>query len=725
MKRFWILPVLIAAHLAAQTAPPPREAPRKKAAPQRPTAAKAVAEPSYKDLKYPAAKPISIPPVETVTLPNGMKLFLLEDHELPIVSGSARIRTGNLFDPAGKIGLAAMTGMVLRTGGTRKQTGEEIDQALENVAASVESSIGESSGTVSFTALKESAGAVLAIFHDAMTAPEFRQEKIDLAKTQLHSTIARRNDDPATIVQREFSNAVYGGQNPYGWEMEHDGIDAISRPDLQAFYQRYYFPANVRLALWGDFDSAAMKTKIEKLFADWTVKGEPVPEFPEVTAGSSPGTYLAAKGSTAQTFFAMGQLGGLLSDKDYAALEIMANILGGGAQSRLFQQVRTRMGKAYSINAVWSANYDHPGLLEISGSTQSLSTVETIQAVQKEVQRMRDSEVSEEELQVAKETALNSLVFAFDTRAKTLARMLTYDYYGYPMDFIQRYQKALANVTRADVLRVSQAHLDPNRFTVVAVGNPSTFDRHLEVLGRPVTPISLAIKPPAVAPITDSAGRQAAQILSRAQKAAGGVDKLAAVKDFLQTDEFVLSPAAGGLHVTVRNRWLAPDFFRQDSAVPGGRIAAYYDGTQGWISTSQGEGPLVDLQLDQVRGTLFRLYFRLLLSDRLPGRTLTTAGSDGVEVTLATGDSALITFDPSTGLLKTVSYEAKQVSGPRLQMLETYSDFRDVDGIVIPFKSLIMQGAQEFANVTVTEAKFNSGLQLTDLDQKPTPGVQK
>ncbi|MDR3699061.1 MAG: pitrilysin family protein [Candidatus Sulfopaludibacter sp.] len=723
MKKLWIVPVLVAAHLAAQAPPSAQEASKKKAGPARPAVARVTAAPSYKDLKYPAAKPIPIPPVETVTLPNGIKLFLLEDHELPIVSGSARIGTGNLFDPAGKIGLATMTGMVLRTGGTRKQTGEAIDQALEDVAASVESSIGESSGTVSFTALKESAGPVLAIFHDVITAPEFRQERIDLAKTQLHSAIARRNDDPATIVQREFSDILYGTQNPYGWQMEHDTVDAIARPDLQAFYNRYFFPANVRLALWGDFDAAAMKTRIEKLFADWTVKGEPVPEFPEVNARTSPGTFLAATGGATQTFFAMGQLGGMFNDKDYAALEIMANILGGGAQSRLFQQVRTRMGKAYSINAVWGANYDHPGLLEISGSTGSLSTMETIRAVQKEAQRMRESEVTEEELRVAKETALNSLVFAFDTREKTLSRMLTYDYYGYPMDFIQRYQKALANVTRADVLRVSQAHLDPNMFSLVAVGNPNAFDQPLEVLGRPVTPISLAIKPPTVAPV--AVNTLAVEILARAQKAAGGADKLAAAKDFVQTNEFVLAPAAGRLQVKVRTRWIAPDFFRQDSEVPGGGISAYYDGTQGWISTPQGEGPLVDLQLDQVRGTLFRLYFRLLLGDRIPGRTLTTAGSGGIEVGSPAGDSALITFDSSTGLPKTVSYEVKQESGARLQVLETYSDFRDVDGIMIPFKTLVMQGSQEFANVTVTEAKFNSDLQLTDLDQKPAPGVRK
>ncbi len=364
-------------------------------------------------------------------------------------------------------------------------------------------------------------------------------------------------------------------------------------------------------------------------------------------------------------------------------------------------------------------------MLEIGGSTQNFSTVETIRAVQKEVQRMRESEVSEDELKAAKETVLNSLVFAFDTRAKTLARMMTYDYYGYPMDFLQQYQKALAEVTRADVLRVSQAHLDPSHFNMVVVGNPDTFGQHLEILGQPVTPISLAIKPPAVAPAISTATRQALQILARAQKASGGADKLAAVKDFQETAEFVLTPAAGGLHVKLRNRWMAPGFFRQDSEVPSGKIAAYYDGTQGWISTPQGEGPLVDLQLDQVRGTLFRLYFRLLLSDRIPGRTLTTTGGGGIEVTSAAGDSALITFDESTGLPKTVSYETIQASGPRLQVLETFSDFRNVEGIVLPFKSVIMQGSQEFANVTVTDARFDSGLQLTDLDQKPLPGVQK
>ena len=272
--------------------------------------------------------------------------------------------------------------------------------------------------------------------------------------------------------------------------------------------------------------------------------------------------------------------------------------------------------------------------------------------MQQEVQRMRESEVSEEELKAAKETVLNSLVFVvpFDTRAKTLARMMAYDYYGYPMDFFQQYQKALANVTRADVLRVSQAHLDPSRFSLVVVGNPDTFGQHLEILGRPVTPISLAIKPPAAAPALSSSAREALQILARAQKASGGADKLAAVKGF-PGDRRVRPDARRRRNAREAAQPLAgPRSLARTAKCRVGKPPRINHGTQGWISTPQGEGPLVGLQLDQVRGTLFRLYFRLLLSDRIPGRTLTVTGNGGVEVSSAAGDSALITFDSFYGV---------------------------------------------------------------------------
>ena len=452
--------------------------------------------PSVKDLKFPPLGAVRIPDVETVTLPNGMRLFLLEDHELPVINGSARIRTRNLFDPPDKIGLATVTGTVMRTGGTKAKSGDQLDQELENIAASVESQIGETNGGVSFSALKENTDEVLGVFHDVLTEPQFRQERIDLAKSQLRSGIARRNDDAHGIVQREFANLLYGKDTPYGWQMEYATLDRIERKDLLDFYQRYFFPANVMVAVWGDFNTAEMKAKLEKLFAGWNVQQPPVPPFPKVRDRAAPGMNLAVKSDVTQTFFSIGQLGGELRDKDYPALEVLSDILGGGFRSRLFQRVRTRMGAAYEIDANWGANYDHSGLFEISGSTKSSSTVETIQAIREEVEKIRTAEVSDDELKTAKETALNSLVFAFDTRAKTLGRLLTYEYFSYPKDFIQQYQKALAAVTKADVLRVAKERLHPESFTSVAVGNPQEFGKPLDALGGAVKTIDLTIPKP-------------------------------------------------------------------------------------------------------------------------------------------------------------------------------------------------------------------------------------
>ena len=241
------------------------------------------------------------------------------------------------------------------------------------------------------------------------------------------------------------------------------------------------------LAVHGDFSAPEMKAKLEKLFADWTYRQPPVPPFPEVTAKAAPGIYLAAKDDVTQTFFSIGHLGGVLKDKDYPALEVMGDILGGGFPSRLFQRIRTKLGYVYSISAGWGANYDHPGIFTISGSARSNATADTFQAIKEEVERMRSVEVSDQELKTAKETVENGFVFNFDTRSKTLSRMMTYEYFGYPKDFIFQYQKAIAAVTKADILRVAKQYVHPQDLVTVAVGNPKEFGKPLETLGN-VTP---------------------------------------------------------------------------------------------------------------------------------------------------------------------------------------------------------------------------------------------
>ena len=397
----------------------------------------------------------------------------------------------------------------------------------------------------------------------------------------------------------------------------------------------------------------------------------------------------------------------------------MAKILGGGFQSRLMERIRTRMGDAYDIGADWGASFDHPGLFEISGGSKSVSSVETIKAALEEVQRIRTAEVSEDELNTAKQTALNGLVFAFDTKSKTLGRMLNYEYFGYPRDFIQQYQKALSAVTRADVLRVAKEHLDPADFTIVAVGNPQAFGQPLAALGGAVRDIDLTIPEPTTASADSASLAKGKQLLERAQQAVGGADKLEAIHDFLEASEVQVDQAAGGMRLTTTDIWLAPNSLRQEQALPGRKIVSFLSGRSGWIATPEGAGPLGGAQLTQVQGDLFRLYFRLLLSDRIEGRTVNALDDRTIEISDATGQTARLAVDPESGMPQRVGYDMASASGPTVEGQDSWSDFRETAGVKIPYRIAITRNGRKFADVTVTDCKVNSGLKLEEMQKRP------
>jgi zinc protease len=675
---------------------------------------------NYKELKYPPLGQVKVPVPTEVTLSNGIRVFLLEDHELPVVKGSATVRTGNLFDPSGKIGVADATAEVLRSGGTSAKSGDQLDVELENIAASVESSMGETSASVGFNALKETADMALGIFKDVLTDPGFRQDKIDLVLTQMRGGISRRNDEAGSIPDRELARILYGRDTPYGWQVEYADLARIHRDDLLAFYHRYYFPKNIMLSVYGDFNTAEMKDKLEKLFGGWKAEQPAVPAFPPVTAKPAPGLYLAEKDDVTQTFFAMGELGGTLRDPDYAPLEVAANILGQGFQSRLMTQIRTKLGYAYNIGAAWSATYDHPGTFRIVGSTKSMTATETIEAIQVELQKIRDQPVTDTELKEAKDGVLNAFVFSFDSPLKTLNRVVRYAYFSYPKDFIFQYQKAVEAVTAADVLRVAKAHFLPENLAIVAVGNPKDFGKPLTSLGK-VTPIDLTIPEPPAPPTAtgDSASQgRGKALLERAQQAMGGADKLAALKDTTRSLEMTMD-AMGGMKIKETTQ-IAGDHFRQDQELPApyGKMIAYTDGKTGWMVTPQGSGPMPAEVLKQARGDHFRELAPLMLSTRDASRTVNAVADNAVEIS-GGGLSVKVEFDPATGLPARQTYQESGPGGAPSEVVETLSDWRDASGVKMPFKIVLEQGGKKAGEAVVSGYQFNTGLKAEDLAKKP------
>jgi len=641
----------------------------------------------------------------------------MEDHLEPFIGGQAIIRTGTLFDPPDKVGLASLSATLLRSGGAAGKTADQINQQLENLAASVESTIGPTRATVSFTALKENADQALGVFRDLLTAAEFRHDRIDFEKTHFTNAIAQRNEDPVRAGQREFSAIWFGKDTPYGWLEQYDTIGRISRTDLQNFYRRYYFPKNTMLAVWGDFDVASMKARLTALFEGWTSDQSPVPEFPKVKAGGTPGIYLLEKRDAKPTYLVAGHLGGILKEKNSPALEVAAYALGGGTRSRLVQRIHGRMANSGMLSAHWGTHFDRPGLFEISGTSDSISTVEAIKATGEEIEKMRAAEISEVELETAREAALHAFVFGLDRKSKILERVLLGEYYGYPANFLQQYQKALASVTRADVLRVARERFDPANLAIVVIGNPIMFGQPLDTLNPSVTKLDLTIPEPKTQAVTgdETSRAHGKQILIRAQQAAGGVEKLAAVQDFTEVSEFVVTPENGGFQAVETDRWVAPKTLRQDSTLPVGKISTYVDGTIAWISTPQGFGALGGSQLKLVQGDIFRLYIRLLLSDRFPERVVNALDNNSVQISEPSDQIVDVEFDPNTGLPARIRYDLVQAAGAPVKVMEEYTDFREISGIKIPHKVLVTRGGQKFADVTVTDFKINSGLQAREL----------
>ena len=686
----------------------------------------------WKQLKYPPLRDVKLPEIQRYTLSNGIRLFVVEDHRLPLVGAVARIRTGSRWEPAEKVGLASMVGRVMRTGGTRSRTGDELDEELEAMAASVETGIGLGSGSAGFSALKGDEDRVLAIFADVLMNPEFRPDKIELAKTFARTAISRRNDNPMGISGREFRKLVYGSESPYARHSEYATIDAIRRKDLIEFHRRYYHPNNLMIGISGDVDAEQIRQKVEAAFAGWKPAPElQLPPISPVEVKRRASVNFIRKEDVNQTTIRLGHLSGRRDDPDYFALRVMSRILASGPSSRIFKRIRTEMGLAYAARGFWGARYDHPGTFSVFVGTKSETTVEAIEAVLREVRLIREEEVTDEELQVAKDSILNSFVFNFADPGQIMGRIMTYIYHGYPEDFLQRYKNNVEKVTKADVMRVARKHLEPDRLTLLVVGNDKDFDKPLTELalaaGRVNTvDITIPEARPAVAAAPATAARleRGRAVLAAAQAAAGGLERLRAITDVALTRSGKVTTPRGEMAVTSRDTLVFPGVLRSEQTLPFGTMVSYYDGAGGWVSTPRGVRDLPDRMKKLLQGQLARNTLNLLRAEgdfTVQFEKREKVGETEANVILISkeGQSVRLFVDSSTGALLKKAYRAPSQTGGPADFEESYSEYREISGIRVPFRMQVTRNGSNFMEVSLTEVKFDTGVDPPDLAKKP------
>jgi len=451
-------------------------------------------EPALIDPRTLTFKAIEFVPPEPdrVVLENGMVIYVLEDHELPLITIDALMRTGSWLDPPDKVGLAALTGNVMQTGGGGGLSAIEVDDELAQFAGRMTIAIGRQSGSASLDVMPKDLQQALRLFAGVLRTPAFDPARVDLAKLQAMERIRRREDEPEAIASREFTKLLYGPGHPIARESSIESVGRIRREDLIAFHQNTIHPNGIILGVTGDFIKDEMVASLRQAFGEWQRGPAPevkIDDVPESEAAEAVIHFISK--DTSQTHLRAGRLSVKETDADYIPLLVANDILGGNSLiGRLFNEVRTKRGLAYSVGSELSTGTYNQGMWLVWAETKLPSTKEVLGQLVSNIERMRTEPVSDAELTQAKDSYANSSVFDVSSSSKIVGQLMKLEYDGLPKDFSQQLREKILTVSKEDILAVGRKYLRGDHLKIVAVGSGETLSEELSTFGN-VKEISL------------------------------------------------------------------------------------------------------------------------------------------------------------------------------------------------------------------------------------------
>ncbi|HVO76394.1 MAG TPA: pitrilysin family protein, partial [Candidatus Bathyarchaeia archaeon] len=399
-----------------------------------------------------------------------------------------------------KKGLNEMAQWVMRNGGSVNWPPDKLNDELEFLAADIEiggpgggggpfgrgggggGPGGDLSTTITVSCLKKDLPRVLEICADLVMNPVFPNDKIEMKRKTMLEDILRRNDEPEAVARREFAKLIYG-DHPFAWESTAEGVKSITRDDLLNFYKTYFHPNNAIVGVSGDVTQAEISSLLEKAFAGWQRADVTIPKVPDIAETPAP-TVNYAYMDINQAYISMGHLGINSNNPDRCAVNIMNFILGGGSfTSWITENVRSNEGLAYHAASTYSANAWAKGLFTAVAQTKAEASNRAATIMIQQIKRMRDTGPTPEEVKKAVDSYVNGQVFDNESKAGIVRRLVQLSFEGRPLDTPEKDMATYGKLTVADIKAAAQKYLQPDKLTILVVGNAKLFDRPLSDFG--------------------------------------------------------------------------------------------------------------------------------------------------------------------------------------------------------------------------------------------------
>ena len=403
-------------------------------------------------------------------LSDGTVVYLAPSHEFPLITLSITFKGGASLDPPDVPGLASMTARLMREGGTQEMPAAQFDETLDFLATEAGVAAGETATSATMNCLQSNFDESLALFLGMLRFPAFDAKRLETARGQVIEMLKQRNDDAASILSREWKRLIYGADHFEASEPTDKTVAAISRERLADMHRRIFHPGNMIVAVSGDFAEEEMLQKLTQALSGWE-RGAAVPDPVAPTAVLEPGLYHVQK-EIPQGKLVMGLRSITRDDPDAIPLLLLNDILGaGGFTSRIMQQVRSNEGLAYSARSTLAPRVYYPGDFRAGFESKNPTVALAAKIVLDQIKGVRDALVTEEELETAKQSAVETFPRQFESKPQMLRVFVNDESTKRPKDYWQTYREKILAVTREDLQRVAQKHLDPEKMAILVVGD--------------------------------------------------------------------------------------------------------------------------------------------------------------------------------------------------------------------------------------------------------------